>query len=225
MDEARIIAWIDGTLSPEEARAVAAAVAADPALAARADQHRRIKARYQKAFGGLIAEAARMPGKTRAAGEVVSLAAVRARRDAQAPAARTGLRAGGRHWLLPAGIAASLLVGIATGLQVRPLPGVSDQPHAMTLDRSLSRALETAPSGAAGAVRIAQSFRDRTGHWCRSFAATDVAGIACRGQDLWRLRYAAAGDPAEQQRVTAAIAAGAPADAAAERAAIAAGWR
>src|ERR1700748_1779967 len=46
MDETRIIAWIDGELSAEDAAEVEAAVAADPGLAALADRHRRLRARF-----------------------------------------------------------------------------------------------------------------------------------------------------------------------------------
>lgn len=222
MDEARIIAWIDGELSPEEARVVAAAVAADPALAAHADRHRRQKARLAKAFGPLIDEAARMPAAR--AAPVVSLAAARARREAAKPAPPAKPR---RHWGVPAAVAASLIVGIAVGLQVRPMPGIADRPGALALDSGLAGALQRQPSGAAGPVRIALSFRDRSGAWCRSFAADHLAGVACRGAGGWQLRYAVpapVGGDALGQTI-AVLAANPPADATTERRAIAAGWK
>jgi anti-sigma factor RsiW len=42
-----LLAFIDGELSPEEARRVAAEVANDPALAAHTEKHRALKARLQ----------------------------------------------------------------------------------------------------------------------------------------------------------------------------------
>lgn len=220
MDDARLIAWIDGALPPEEARAVAAAVAADPALAAQAERHRRIRAQYRKAFGSLIEEAARMPSPK--AAKVVSLAAARARRETAAPPPLRPRRAG----LIPAIVAAGLAVGLVVGIQLRPVPGVVDQPGAVTLSGSVARALQHQPSGAAGPVRISLSFRDRAGAWCRSFAASHIAGIACRGTAGWALRYAAAGDDDPGLvRTIGAIAAAPPVDAAAERAAIAGAWR
>jgi hypothetical protein len=225
MDEARIIAWIDGDLSPEEASEVAAAVAADPDLAARADRHRRVKARFTKAFGGIIEEAARMPAPARPAA-VVSIASARAKRNAAAKAAAPPRPK--RNWAVPAAVAASLAIGIAVGLQVRPMPGIGDEPRATILGEPIAGALTRQPSGADGTARIALSFHDKGGLWCRRFAATHLAGIACREGNGWRLRYVTpeAGDrEVGLGSAVGAMIAGAPADAAQERAAIAAGWR
>ncbi|MCW6533149.1 anti-sigma factor, partial [Sphingomonas sp. MMSM20] len=68
IDEARIIAWVDGELDDAAAARVAGAVAADPALAALAERHRRMKARFAAAFAPL----ADAPAPERPAAEVVS---------------------------------------------------------------------------------------------------------------------------------------------------------
>ena len=88
-------------------------------------------------------------------------------------------------------------------------------------------------------VRIGVTFRDTGGALCRSFDSADLAGIACRAGDDWRLRQtfavesaggatqyrqAGSGDAAVMQAAQTMMA-GAPLDAEAERRARDAGWR
>lgn len=149
VDEAAIIAWVDGELTGAEAARVEAAVANDADWRALADRHRRMKARFAAAFDPL----ARPPA------EVISLADVRARRAAKAAPAPSH---GWRRWAAGGAIAASLVVGLFV-LQDRggaPGGGVP-APVAVALNDQLS--------GDAGPVRVALSFRDRNGQYCRSF--------------------------------------------------------
>jgi anti-sigma factor RsiW len=99
VDEAAIIAWVDGELTGAEAVRVEAAVANDADWRALADRHRRMKARFAAAFDPL----ARPPA------EVISLADVRARRAAKAAPAPSH---GWRRWAAGGAIAASLVVGL-----------------------------------------------------------------------------------------------------------------
>lgn len=227
MDEARIIAWIDGELAGDDAAEVAAAVAADPALAAQAEAHRRLKARFAAAFDP-IAAAAPAPRSDRPAAPVVSLAAVRAARAVDVPRRR--------NWAIPGAIAASLLVGVLAGHQWAPGGGIGDRDGALALSAPVSHALEGQLAGEAGAVRVALTFRDHQGDYCRSFAGAHLAGVACRGQSGWQLRYAAPGAPLQgDYRMAGADAAtagaigamieGDPLDATQERAARKSGWK
>ncbi len=227
MDEARIIAWIDGELDGKAAAEVAAAVAADPALAAQAEAHRRMKARFAAAFDPIAAAPVARPGRPPAS--VVSLAAVRAARVMEAPKRKS--------WAIPGAIAASLLVGVVLGHQWSPGGGgIADRDGTLALAPSVSRALDGQLTGEAGAVRVALSFRDHQGDYCRSFAGQHLTGIACRTGSGWQLRTATPGAPLQgdyrmagsDAATAAAIAAmieGDPLDAAQERSARSAGWR
>lgn len=229
MDEARIIAWIDGELDGEAAAEVAAAVAADPALAAQAEVHRRLKARFAAAFDPIATVPAPAPRSERPAAPVVSLAAVRAARVAETPKRKS--------WAVPGAIAASLLIGVLVGHQWLPGGGgIADRAGTLALSPSISHALDGQLAGEVGAVRVAVSFRDHQGDYCRSFAGEHLAGVACRAGSGWQLRYAAPGLPQRAEyrmagadggtaEAIAAMIEGDPLDAAQERDARNAGWR
>lgn len=57
----------------------------------------------------------------------------------------------------------------------------------------IATALDRQLSGEPGSVRVAVSFRDRQGDFSRGFSARHVAGMACRDNDGWQLRYGAPG--------------------------------
>jgi hypothetical protein len=230
MDETRIIAWIDGGLSPEDAAEVEAAVAADPKLAAMANRHRRIRARFESSFTPLLAGPTARP--KRRTGQVVSLAAVREERAAQVapPPSR-----GRRNWIWPIALMAGLVGGIFAGQSLQP-GAIADRDGALILAQPIAQALDKQTSGDLGTVNVALSFKDHDGHYCRSFVAQYIGGVACKTGDAWQLRYAGAvdvqhanyraagGDPASARAIATMIA-GAPFDTADERKAIAAGWR
>jgi len=229
MDETRIIAWIDGELSSEEAAEVEAAVAADPGLAALADRHRRIRARFAAAFTPLLDDPVPLPKRKPA--RIISLAAVREERAQAAPKPAPRWRS----WAWPGAVAASLLVGVLVGHHNGPV-GVSDRVGALALSAPIAQALDRQASGELGTVNVALSFKDQGGQFCRSFVAQTIGGVACKAAGGWQLRYAApvdaqhgdyrmaGGDPASA-KVVATMIAGDPLDAAGERKAIAAGWR
>lgn len=222
VDEAMIIAWIDGELTPEQAQHVARAVALDRELGALADTHRQIKARFSAAFGPLAEEPAALPPSA----SILSLDAARAARTAR-PARRS--------WAAPGAIAASLVVGLLIGQFAHP-SGLSDQAEALALGAPLVQALDQQLSGEKAQVRISLSFRDREGAYCRTFTARQLQGIACRAGKSWQLRYGrpvtstdgdyrmAGNDPAEAAVIENMIA-GQPLDGQGEQAARAKGWR
>jgi len=223
VDEAMVIAWIDGELSPEDAQRVARAVALNPELAALAETHRRMKARFAAAFAPIAEEPVSLPRPA----PVFSLDAARAARAARAsrPLPR---------WAAPGAIAASLVLGLLIGQLGQP-HGVSDQAEALALGAPLVQALDGQLSGEPGQVRIGLSFRNHQGTLCRSFIALHLQGIACRSGDSWQLRYGApvtgaagdyrmaGNDPAEAAVISGMID-GEPLDAAAEGQARAKGW-
>jgi len=216
VDEDRVIAWLDGELTPEQAASVEEAVAADPALRALAETHRAMRARFAAAFGGIADEPMALPSA-----EILPFADARARRM--------------RRLWVPGAIAASLVAGLFIGQIERPA-GVADRADALALAPGLAHRLDTQLSGEPGPVRVALTFRARDGAYCRSFTATHLDGVACRTSTGWSLRYAAPGtasggayaqagtDPALAGAIAAMIA-GEPLDAAGERSARQRGWR
>jgi hypothetical protein len=168
---------------------------------------------------------------------VVDLAAERAhRRAARAPAPRWGWA----HW---GGMAASLAIGVVAGALF--VPGHDD---ALLVERgergvagaSIARALDTRLASEGGApIAVQLSFVDRTGRYCRTFAAPAAAGLACRDGAQWTVVAAAQPAPAAtgemRQAATAlprpvlaavdAQMAGGALDATQERAARDRGWR
>lgn len=237
IDEATIIAWVDGELDEPTAARTAEAVAADPALAALAEQHRRMKARFAVAFAPLAdlpAAELTTPAPERPAATVVSLAAARKARDAAAAAAS---RPSPRRWLVPGAIAASVLVAVLAGQSFVGGGGSSagGERDALALPAPTVAALDRQLSGDGGAVRVAMTFRSRDGNLCRGFTASGLASVACRTEGGWRLRYAApaapqagdyrqAGGDTGQMDFIQSIIAGEPLDRAAETKARADRW-
>lgn len=263
VDEATLAAWVDGELPPEQAAQLATAVAADAALAARAARLRAQRERLRGAFAAddpvperLQQAAAALADRLAEAGApapVVSLEAARRAARAPAAAARGATPGASRRaaaWAPWWGLAASLLLGVALGLGLRPpaeRPGGGDAAWFVTgaegrliaggaLAGALQRTLASEP---AGAIAVQLSFVGHDGGWCRSFAAGRVAGLACRSGEDWALqmltsaepaapgalRQAASSLPPELLQAVDRLAAAPPVDAAAERAARDAGWR
>ncbi|MDE2405557.1 MAG: anti-sigma factor [Sphingomonadales bacterium] len=221
----QVAAFADGELVGEEARAVAAAVAADPALLAEVEAHRALRARLAAHFAPVMQ--APVPDRLRDAAlqdrsaEVIDFAAAAAR----------GFPPRGWRVALPA-LAASLVLAFL-GFNAWQDRHYAQGPLAGALDQQLAA---TAP--AAAPVRVLLSFRDGEGQFCRAFSASDRSGIACRDERGWRLHDLQAADPRQASTyrqagssdaaimaAAQAMAAGPALDAAAEAAAARRHWR
>lgn len=232
VDDATLLAWIDGELPADEAARVAAEVAANPELQAVAEAHRALSKRLKGSFDAVLAEP--VPDRLLAAinppsASVTDLAAVRAARATAPP----------RRWLPQfAAMAASLAIGLLVGrAALAPKPAylvpASDGLRAAGV---LEVALNDQLAGQAGPVRVAISFRDRAGRLCRSWQVERQEGIACRAGAGWTVTAALARAPqpdgayrmaggAPLLAVMDAMIVGEPLDAAAEQAARQRGWR
>ena len=189
IDDERLLAWIDGELEPTQAAEVAAAVAIDPALAARAKAHRAIAAQLRSGFDTLLSAPipAAMAAAARPIATVTDLSAVRhARQSRLAPPTR--------RFQLPqwSAIAATLAVGIIAGrmtydIGAQPImvQGDSGLQANGRLAAALDGQLASAPAN--GAVRIQITFRSRDGEVCRSWSASGQDGVACHSGDRWRI--------------------------------------
>jgi len=227
-DEELFYAWLDGELKGKEAARVEAQVAADPALQARAEQHRLMAAQLRGAFAPVLESDA--PAPQFGSANVVDFQARRGERRRQ----RTSF--GAPQW---AAIAATLVVGILVGQFIGDRPGpVESREGVLMASASLDRALDTQLASApiSGPVRVGLTFRDRAGAVCRSFSGEAGSGLACRDTGGWRIeglfgsaaqgdyRMAAGDDPRLTGLIDRRIA-GEPFDAAAEKAARDRDWR
>lgn len=221
-----IAAFADGELDPQRQAEVAAALAADPALADRVRVHRALRRRLAAHFAPILD--APLPGQLtsslRTSAEVVDLTTARQRRAGPRLIRRWG-------WLAAPALAASVAVAVF-------LPGGNDAAYlggdmAAALDRQL-----VAEQSREATTQVLLSFRDETGTYCRAFTAPTQSGIACREPDGWRLRVGAPGGRSQggEYRMAGsntaalleeaqAMAAGPALDAGQEAAARARGWR
>ena len=241
IDDELLMAYVDGELGAAERAAVEAAVAQDADLRRRVESQKALRATLQGAFAPTLLEP--VPEALAAAARgtrgdtVVDLSS---RRAARAPG-----RWAVREWVA---MAASVVLGVAIGfgawhrgdteLVAVAANGTVEAKGALA--DALSHQLASVQT-ASSAVAIGVSFRDQTGHYCRTFTvhrAANVAGLACEATGHWTLRaLASAGTTAGGGYQTAGTQipdvilravddsiAGAPLDAAAERAALAKAW-
>ncbi|MBB3223575.1 hypothetical protein [Pseudoduganella umbonata] len=205
-----LIAYADGELDMVTRRAVEHACSTDLALARRVAYY---KTRRSNVFAGFAKadDGQRMRPPRQAT--IVSLDAVRARREASQLAARKATRE--RRWSWPEWMALGgvLVVGVLAGTfglsyfqadEVK-VDLVASRDGTLVAEGRLVTALEqqlSVPPGAAGvatnaaaraagAVRIGMSFVSMDGSYCRSFASGsgtfELAGLACKTGQEWRL--------------------------------------
>ena len=228
IDEAMLIAWVDGELDEVTRRRVDRAVADDPALAERLALHRRLRERVAGHYAPIEAEAVppAMATLLRDSAKVVPFAR---------PAAPRW-----RNWGMVGAIAASLVLGLGIGhLSSGPSGPVAMRGGTLRAQGQLASALDSqlASTQQDAAIRIGLSFQRKGGGWCRSFDGKSLAGVACRNEQGWQVqqllpgteqasayRQASSGDPRIMATVDALID-GTPADANQEAAAKAKGWR
>lgn len=231
-----LMAWADGTLDAVAHARVAAAVAADPALAARAEAFSMTGRSLGTLFDAKLAES-----------PPAALLDLLQPPPAGVPGV-TPLRKPRALWL-PFAMAASLALGVALGVNW-PRPDAPPLALAGLPDGAqLSAALERVASGepielSTGGVRVefmpTATYRENSGRWCREFRSATLdsdarmLGIACRtGAEIWTTEvvlsdtyagivqdegyFAASGAPAMQG--------GAPVSPEEEAALIASGWK
>ncbi|MGE3249666.1 MAG: anti-sigma factor [Hyphomonadaceae bacterium] len=234
MNEERILAYVDGELPPTEAAEMEAALARDPALAARVAKERALRAMLSRTYDPIadapVPERLTQAARSEAPSNVVNFQRARERRT-------SGW--GVREWgAMAASLAGGLIIGFGA-LNANP-PLIESRGSQMEARGALARALDQqlAADGAQGGVSIGLTFRARDGQHCRTFNAREIAGLACREGDAWRVETAVAhraqaGDvrtastdiPASVLSAADAMIEGETFDAEAERRARDAGWR
>jgi hypothetical protein len=235
IDDATLMAYVDGELAPDAVAAVEAAVAADPALADRVGRLRMLRTRLRAAYAPVLDEP--VPERLVAA---LSPASPVPRTPLPAPAARESPSSRRRlpRWLA---MAASLVLGVMLA-QWLPRPSPLPLDDDLVARGALARALEQQLAGEVAEVATGISFRGRDGRYCRTFqpgaTTPGFAGLACRQPEGWRVEVLAAsasgrsGELRTASSLPAAVLAeldarleGEPLDAEGERAARDAGWR
>ena len=240
-----VFAFVDGELPPEAMARIEAAMATDPQLALRVETQRSLRRLLAGPHGGVARRPApEHPAATTTAkpAEVIAFPSPQAKakaakaksREHKPPKPASAKAEGGQGWIA---MVACLVVGLVVGRFAAPSPptlsGVDDTPPIAT--GPLAQALGGAATGqAAGPVRIALTFKDRNGLYCRAYQATGPApsaGVACREAAGWKVRMvsgagpAGAGAPAAVMAAANAMIAGQPLDAGGEAKARAAGWK
>lgn len=189
-----LMAFADGELDAAASAEVAAAIAKDPALAARVEEHRQLRAQLQGAFDPVLDE--RVPDRLLDAAQApVSLKSTvvdlqQARQQRTAPSTS--------HWSLPqwAAIAASLLIGLFIGHNaLQGSDPIATRDGELVAAGTLANALSTQLSGdAGGEYRVSLTFRDKLGAYCRTFTGTGeqpVTGVACNDHATWKVKAVA----------------------------------
>lgn len=234
VDDARLIAYLDGLLDAQGRAEVEAALTADPLLAARLARHRSLRARQPQAYDPLAHEghAERLVANGGGRNNVVRLADRRA--PPATPKPKIPLK-----WPAWGGLAAVFAGGLALGYGAAresggPLAVRGD--GALIARGDLVRALNEGKTGAPGATRIGLSFRTADHRYCRIFEMDRerLAGVACREGPGWVARMTAtlpqaprksADTPLSVLGAVDALMAGQPLDEAAEARARAHGWK
>lgn len=229
-----LASYADGELESNVAAQVAAAVAADPALAAKIEAHRALRERLASHYAPFAEQplpphlTALLSGAQHSAddngGEVISFAAARQKRGLVPVLRRWGPIAG------PA-LAASLVLTV-----LQPWKGSPD----VYADPALATVLETqlAANQPAGAeTRILLSFERESGGLCRAWRGETEGGIACRDETGWKVEqqfalggaqsseFRQAGSESDLLAAAQDMAAGGALDAAQEQAARERNWQ
>jgi hypothetical protein len=197
-DEETLMAYADGELDAAQRAEIEAAMRQDPALAARVEKHRSLRASVSGAFATVLRQP--VPERLRtAAGGGASTSPVAAPSRGNVvpfpsrgtPAPRAPWHA--REWLA---MAASLVLGIVVTWQVMQRPEDPDfitaSNGALVARGALAKALDqqlASQQDRNGAVVIGLSFEARGNGYCRTFTlrGSATAGLACRAGSEWQI--------------------------------------
>ena len=214
MDDATLVAaYVDDEMDAAERTRFEARLAEDATLGAAVARERRLRARLGQAFDPVLAEPvperlSALFANREAATEPSPVAAPgpSARPDNEPDTKPIDLgeqrrrRRGG--WLAWGGMAASLALGVLIGTTWLAPRGALEVAGdgGWLAEGALAQALDAQLSGAAApgsSTRVGLSFVSRDGRYCRAFtvggadAGGATAGLACRGDDAWRVRQLA----------------------------------
>jgi anti-sigma factor RsiW len=217
-DDETLMAYADGELDEQRRAEIADAVAKDPELARRVDQHRALRSRVAGAFRDVPDQP--VPDRLLMAAKPPARGATPPTQAEQAPQAEGTSRAGttartepvrgkvvrfpsrgtrppptpwrSREWFA---MAASLVLGVLLSWKfLVPVGDYSTQGGSLVANGPLARALDSqlaSEQSGDDAVLIGLTFEAKDGAYCRSFVSrgTSTAGLACRVGDDWRVPF------------------------------------
>jgi hypothetical protein len=222
-----LMAYVDGELSPDEARAVEAEIAIDPDLKAYVDQQHVLARRLHDSLDIVL----RTPLPDALVASINASAPKTSRFSA--PWRRIA-------WVgIPTAVA--LACGVLVGLSFRDGPDVTSANGALIAHGQLAEAL-TQELASDDRAEVGITFRDKNGRYCRTFVTrqtSSLAGVACRSDGAWQIaavgsvgrelvgayQPAASAMPEFVRHAVSGLIGGQPLDAAQERKARAEGWR
>jgi len=208
LDDETLMAYADGELEPTQRAEIAAAIETDPALAARVEKHRALRAEVAGAFATVLSQPVPESLRAVAAGNAAAGAGAAADRTrgnvVQFPT--RGMRAPptpwrAREWFA---MAASLVLGVLISWRAfSPVNSetITASNGALVARGTLASALEgqlASNQANDAAVKIGLTFKARDGSYCRSFTLREggVAGLACRSGGEWHIPVTASADAA-----------------------------
>ncbi len=192
MTDEELMAYVDGELDAAGRARVDAAVAIDPALAAKLAAQQALKSQLRAHFDPVLEEP--LPQALRELPVMKRAATER----------RTGRRAW--RWQEWSAMAATLVLGVLLGPFVvrssQPLPFVSANGRVVAikdLEDALFHQTSGAMNGESKGIAIGMSFRAANGSYCRTFAMNPgPAGLACREWGEWVVEVLARNPRARQ---------------------------
>lgn len=241
-----IMAYVDGELDETTRARITMAALSDLDLADQIAQERALREKLQGHFAPVIKEPvpAAWEAQIRAAtppAPVIDLAAVRRKKAEEAKAAaKPKVPLMQQKWFGGA-IAAALVLGLVGGGRLMRSEGpIADHNGTLMASGDLAHALDTQLASAqdGAATRMIATFRNGDGNLCRAFSGASASGIACHGEDGWKLQHVMPGTSAqtsayrqagsgdgELMALAQGMAKGDPLDPAQEAQAKAKGWR
>ena len=208
--DSSLMAFADGELDTEASAQLQAALAQDSALQERLSAITRQRQRLAAAFAPVLDEPVpdrlsqllRAPAVVPEPAPVVDLAvarAAKAQRDAALAQPQAAPRRSISSWAQWGGMAASVVLGVLMGSQLRTGDGSSAGDLALqdgqlvaggAIEKSLATQLAS-DNSQASPVAVQLSFMDKSGQYCRTFSTGQVAGLACQTQGQWAVQQLA----------------------------------
>ncbi|MGZ3183061.1 MAG: anti-sigma factor family protein [Telluria sp.] len=177
-----LMAYADGELDAGTRQSIEQAMRDDPAVAARVQDHKALRALAATAFAETLQEPVPERLAMLVQPQVAQLADARAARER-----RTNLRRW--SWAELGGMAAALVIGVLSGhvLWQREAP-LATRNGVLVAEGSLAAALSNQlASDRPGDVNVGVSFLGKDGNYCRTFTYGATAGLACRADGRWTL--------------------------------------